>query len=76
MIKKIINYIKDPYLKITYYENQVNVLNYDKVLEIKDDIIRIIKNNKIIFIYGIDLKLNKLLDNELLITGEIKKIEM
>lgn len=76
MIKKIINYIKDPYLKITYYENQVNVLNYDKVLEIKDDIIRIIKSNKIIFIYGIDLKLNKLLDNELLITGEIKKIEM
>ena len=54
----------------------VNIINYDNILEIKEDIITIKYNNKIILIKGHDLKLNKLLDDELLITGIITKIEL
>lgn len=76
MIKKIVDYIKDPGLKIKYFDNKVNVSNYDKILEIKSDSITIIKDKKVLLIIGEDLKLTKLLDNEILITGIIKKIEL
>ena len=76
MIKRIINYIKDNSFRIIYLNNSVNVVNYDKILEVKDDVITIIKENKVILIKGYDLRLNKLLDQEILITGVINKIEM
>lgn len=76
MIKKIVNYIKDNNFKINYINNCVNVVNFDKILEVTSDVVTIIKENKIILIKGNDLKLSKLLDNEILISGIINKIEM
>ena len=76
MINKIVNYIKDNKFKINYIDNSVNIVNYDKILDIKDEVITIIKENNVILIKGNDLKLSKLLDNEILITGNINKIEM
>ena len=68
--------IDDNSFKINYVNNSVNVVNYDKILEVTDEVIRIIKDNKIILINGNDLRLSKLLDNEILITGLIHKIEL
>ena len=76
MIKKIVHYIKDDNLKIIYFNNNINVSNYDNIIEIKDDIISITKDKQVILIKGNDLKLTKLLDNEVLINGIIKKIEL
>ena len=76
MIKKIVHYIKDDDLKIKYFNNHVNVSNYDKILEIKSDVITIGSNKKLILIKWENLKLTKLLDNEILITGIVKKIEL
>ena len=76
MIEKIVHYIKDNSLKIKYFDNNVNIVNYDKILEIKSDVITIIKDNKLILIRGENLKLTKLLDNEILIIGIIKRIEL
>ena len=76
MIKRIISYIKDNKFKINYINNSVNVVNYDKILEVTDEVITIIKENKIILIRGNNLKISKLLDNEILITGLINKIEL
>ena len=76
MIDKIVNYIKDNKLKIIYFDNSVNIVNFDNILEIKEDLITIINNKKVIMIKGKDLKLNKLLDSEILITGIINKIEL
>ncbi len=75
MINKIINYIKDDNFKIVFINNSVNIVNYDNILEIKSDVITIEKEKKIVLIKGEDLRLNKLLDNEILITGLINKIE-
>ena len=76
MINKIVNYIKDDKLKIKYFDNSINIVNYDNILEIKDTEITIIKDKKMIIIKGNNLKLNKLLDREVLITGIINKIEL
>lgn len=76
MIKRIVNYIKDNEFRINYVNNSVNVINFDKILELTDEVITIIKEDRLILIKGNDLKLTKLLENEILITGLIKKIEM
>lgn len=76
MINKLVNYIKDNSFRINYVNSSLNIVNYDEILELTSDVITIKKENKLILIKGHDLKLNKLLDNEVLITGIIKKIEM
>ena len=76
MIKEIINYIKDNKFKITYINNSVDVINYDNILEVTDKIITLKKENKLILVKGQNLKLDKLLEHEILITGLIKKIEL
>lgn len=76
MINKLVNYIKDNNFKINYVNNSVNIVNYDKIIEIENTVITITKEDKIIFIKGNDLRLNKLLDNEVVITGTINKIEL
>lgn len=75
-IRKIVNYIKDNNFKIIYLNNSINVINYDSVLEVKENIVSLKKEDKIIHIKGEDLRLNKLMDDEILVTGLIKIIEM
>ena len=76
MINRLVNYIKDNNFKISYVNDSVNIVNYDKIIEIENTVITITKEDKIIFIKGSDLRLNKLLDNEVVITGNINKIEL
>ena len=76
MINKIVNYIKDNNFKINYFNNSINIINFDRILDLSNDVITIIKENRLILIKGNDLKLTKLLDNEILITGIINKIEL
>lgn len=75
-IRKIVNYIKDSSFKIIYINNSINIINYDSVLEVKENIVSLKKEDKIIHIKGEDLRLNKLLEKEILVTGMIKIIEM
>ena len=76
MIKEIMNYIKDDKFKIIFVNNSLDIINYDKLLEVKDNIITLEKENKLILIRGENLRIDKLLDNEILILGIIKKIEL
>ena len=75
-MKKIINYIKDENFKIIYVNNSVNVVNYNKIIEVKNSQITLEKENILVLIKGENLKLNKLLDNEILITGTILEIDL
>ena len=76
MIEKIVNYIKDSKFKIIYVNNSVDIVNYDKILEVKDDAVTLSKEDKLLFIRRKNLKVNKLMDQEILITGVILKIEL
>ena len=76
IMDKIVNYIKDSDFKIIFINNSVNIINYDNILEVSDEIVNLSKEDKIISIRGKDLKLNKLLDKEILITGIINQIEL
>lgn len=75
-IKKVVHYIKNNDFKIIYLNNNLDVINYDKMLDVTDNIVKLIKNNHLITIHGDSLRLEKLLDKEILITGKINKIEL
>lgn len=73
---KIKEFVNPKNLKITYLNNKLNVLNYDEIIILLDNKIILSKNNNIITITGSNLTLLKLLDNEILIKGSIKNIEL
>lgn len=62
--------------KVTFDDNKVYVLNYKSVLDINDAEALIKLYNKILKIYGSDMKLIKMDKSELLISGQINKIEL
>ena len=76
MFRNIREYINETELKITLLKNRVNVLNYDRIRDITDKEISLTKGNDKIKIIGKNLKLNKLLDQEVLIIGNILRVEL
>lgn len=76
MFRNLREYINETELKITILENRVNVMNYDRIRNITDKEISFTKGKNRIKIIGKDLKLNKLLDQEVLIIGNILKVEL
>jgi len=75
MLNNLREYIDSKELKITILENRVNIINYDKLRDISEKEILLTKNNKKIKVLGKNLKLNKLIENEILILGFIEKVE-
>jgi sporulation protein YqfC len=75
MFSKILDYIKDNELKISLFKDKINVVNYKEILVFDDNKIVIDCSSLILTISGSDLIINKLYNYELLITGNINKIE-
>ena len=75
MLNNLREYIDSKELKITILENRVNIINYDKLRDISEKEILLTKGNKKIKVLGKNLKLNKLIENEILILGFIEKVE-
>ncbi|MBR4619131.1 MAG: hypothetical protein IKO49_07490 [Bacilli bacterium] len=76
MLKSLREYISDNELKIIVFEDRVNICNYDRLRDITENEISFTKGKNKIKVFGKDLKLNKLLDNEVLILGIIKRVEL
>ena len=60
---------------ICFYLDYINVLNYDSVGIVSDSKISIFSSFVEIIIYGSNLVLSKMVDNEILIKGSFSKIE-
>lgn len=76
LIQQLTNYIYDKELSIHIYNNKIDIINYTDITHFDNNKI-IIKHEKgNIIITGNNLVVTKLLDNELLINGNIKGIEL
>ena len=75
MLSKILDYIKDDELKISLFKDKINIVNYKEILVFDDNKIIIDCSSLILTISGNNLIINKLYNYELLITGNINKIE-
>lgn len=76
MLDKLYNFIDDNEFRLTVYENKIHIINYKRIISLEKNYISLKSNNKKIAIFGNNLSLNKLLNNEMLISGIITKIEV
>jgi len=76
MLEKISNYMNDKEFRFTIYENQIHIINYQKIISLEDNQIIIQGNQKIINIKGNHFKLEKLINEELLCIGQVQRIEL
>ena len=74
LIRKIDNYINDERFSMIYKNNSLNVINYTKILDFSDTLISFEYKDNSYYIEGDNLVISKMMDNEILITGKIKKI--
>ena len=75
-MKKIKVFINSKKLRLNYIDNKLNVVNYDEIVLLTAEKIILTKDKKIIIIKGLNLTLLKLLEEEILINGSIKTIEL
>lgn len=71
----IMNYINDTDFQIIYLNKKLNVINYDKINYMEDQKISLSYKDGTIVIIGENLRVKKLLDNEIIIVGEFKNID-
>lgn len=69
------SYINDSDLKITIINNKINIINYDDIGHFNSDKVVVKSKNNSIIIKGNNLVVSKLMNNEILITGDFKGIE-
>ncbi len=74
MFSSIKNFINDQNFSIHIYEDCININNYQEIITLEENRISISSSYKIVSIKGNHLTINKLLDNEILITGEFKEV--
>lgn len=73
---KLDRYLIDRNYKITYLKNCINIDNYVEIIDFNSSNIKIKYNSGITEIIGKNLVVNKMLDSELLITGDIYEIKL
>lgn len=76
MINKVRTYLLEEEFVINIYKNQINIVNYLKIIHFDFHKVIISHDDGLLTIIGSDLKVSKLLNKEILIKGEIQKIEL
>ena len=75
IIDGIRSYINDDDLRVTIINNKINIINYDDIGHFDTNKVVIKKDNRKITIKGNYIVVSKLLNSEILITGEFSNIE-
>lgn len=76
MINDLRKYILEDEFKISYYNNKLNIVNYKNIDHFDDDKIMIRHEKGLIIIKGKQLIINKMLKDEILISGKVENIEL
>lgn len=76
MFDRVKNYIVDNEFRLTLYINMIHIMNYTKIISLDDNRIVIASLTKRVTITGNHLHLNRLLDEEILIKGQVDAIEV
>lgn len=74
LISNVRNYINNNSFSMIYKNNSLDVINYNKIIDFNSDLISFCDNDNTYYIKGNNLVISKMLDNEILIIGDIKEI--
>ena len=73
---RIKNYIEDNEFHFDIFIDHIYIANYEKILSLSDTRVSFVAQNKKITLTGNKLSLIKMLDDELLIQGNLSKVEL
>lgn len=76
IFNKLDRYLIDKEYKIIIKNNYLNIINYKEIKDFSSTKIIISSNNSLTTITGENLVVSKMQDNEILITGQIKTVEL
>lgn len=70
------DYLYDKEYKIIIKQNEVNIINYDEIIDFTLSKVSVKYKNKIIIIEGRNLIISKMIEDEVLIIGDITNIRI
>ena len=76
MLRRVYEFVKDDEFRFTVYNDRLHIINYEKINTLNSDYILVESLDKKISIKGNNLVLNRLLEKEVLIVGNVKSIEV
>ena len=76
MLNRIKDYINDKEFRMTIFTDRIHIINYLQILSIEDERVAFLTNKGRIIIKGNNLCLNKLLDDEVLVSGFVSNIDV
>ncbi len=76
IIDKLDRYLNENEYKLILDNNRLNIVNYEEIIDFSLSNIKVKLKDKIVSIEGRNLVINKMVDNELLITGNISNISI
>lgn len=76
MLRRVYEYVKDEEFRFTVYNDRIHFINFLKINTLNSDYVLIESNDRKISIKGKNLILNRLLEKEVLIIGDIYSIEV
>ncbi len=76
MFSRLQDYIVDNEFRLTLFNNRIYAINYSEILSLESDRISFKVADGRIVVKGNNLTLNKLLEKEVLIGGEVLSIEV
>ena len=76
MFSKVRDYIQDDEFRLTIFNDRLYAINYLDIISLTSDTIFFKTTKGILTVKGQNLALNKLLEKEVLIIGEITSVEV
>ena len=73
---RISKFLNDSSFQMLYQNNELDIINYKDINYMEDNKISINYLNKRLLIKGSNLTVKKLLDNEILISGNIESVDL
>ncbi len=76
MLKRVYEYVRDDEFRFTVFNDRIHIINYEKINSLNNDYVLVQADNRKISIKGKNLVLSRLLENEVLIIGQVINIEV
>ena len=74
LTRMIDEYVNDRKYSMIYKNNKLDIINYSEIIDFSSTLISIRYEDKVYHIEGNNLVISKMMDSEILITGDISNI--
>ena len=74
LIRMIDNYINERKYSMIYKDDKLNIINYSEIIDFSSKLVSVRYEDSVFHIEGENLVISRMMDNEILITGDISNI--